>query len=294
MILVIILYAILATTFITAKQSIYHVNPFFFIGIRMCLAGFLLLGYQRVRDAKSVIIQKCDLYYFIKLAFFHIFLSFSFEFWSLQYISALKATVIFSASPFVTAILAYILYKQKLSYKKIIGICVGLGGLITFLTVQAKSVQGGFNSLFFISMPDLALFGAVVTSAYGWFLVVDLMKKQYSLAVINGYAMLFGGLMSLILNFTCYGFNNPIINFWPFIFWMVILILSANVVVYNLYGWLMRFYSITFISFAGFLSPIFGTLYEWLFLGGRVSYHHFISLILIFLGLYIFYKDDLI
>jgi drug/metabolite transporter (DMT)-like permease len=293
MFLVIILYAILATTFVTAKQSIYHVNPFFFIGIRMFLAGIFLLGYQRVRDGSSIAVKKGDLYYFLKLAFFHIFLSFSFEFWSLQYVTALKATVIFSASPFITAIIAYFLYKQKLSYKKFLGICIGVGGLIPYLMAQAKSVEGGFGSLFFITVPDISLFGAVVTSAYGWFLLADLMKKQYCLAVINGYAMFFGGLMSLVLNFICYGFQNPVINFWPFIFWMFVLIVSANVIVYNLYGWLMNFYSITFISFVGFLSPIFGTIYEWIFFNCLITWKHVASLGLITLGLYIFYKDEL-
>jgi drug/metabolite transporter (DMT)-like permease len=70
------------------------------------------------------------------------------------------------------------------------------------------------------------------------------------------------------------------------------LIVFANFIVYNLYGWLLRHYSLTFITFAGFLCPIFGAIFGWLFLNEKITWHYFASLICISFALYIFYSEE--
>jgi len=103
-----------------------------------------------------------------------------------------------------------------------------------------------------------------------------------------------GGLLSFLTwAVTATTWSAPVTN-WPwFIVWVGVLILVANIVVYNLYGWLLRSYSITLLSLSGFLSPGFGAIYEWLFMNGQITWHYWSSLLLVTVGLYVFYSSEL-
>jgi drug/metabolite transporter (DMT)-like permease len=289
---IVLLYAVLASTFVFAKKALEIANPFFLIGIRMILAGVFLIAYQGVFRKDRFFLRKKDLWLFFKVSLFHIYLSYMFEFWSLQHLTALKTTIIYSATPFIGAILSYFLLSERLTKNKVFGICVGLSGIVPVIVAQSGAAEAAME-LGCISLPEVVLFAAVVVGAYAWFIVKELIGRGYDLVMINGIAMLVGGVGAMVSAGFIEGFANPIQDFWPFLLWLSLLILSANVIVYNLYGWLIKRYTITFVMFAGFLSPSFGTLYEWLFFDGRISWHHFLSILLVAVGLYLFNKDEL-
>lgn len=292
MISVVVLYALLASTFIFAKKAVSFANPCFLIGFRMIVAGLILLTYQRFFLKESLRIQKQDLWLFFKTSLFHIYFAFILEFWALQHISALKTTLIYSATPFIAALLSYWLLDERLSKKQFFGIVIGLLGLAP---VMLASIEGAHSTIEVarVSIPEIVLLLAVISASYAWFMVKELMNKGYHLGLINGVAMLVGGVLSLITSGVLEGFASPVAH-WPnFLLWVFILIFVANIIVYNLYGKLLRSYSITFISFSGFLCPSFGALYEWLFMGGNVTWHYLASISLVTLGLYIFYRDEL-
>jgi drug/metabolite transporter (DMT)-like permease len=292
MFLIITLYAVLAATFVFAKYAVACAAPSFLIGFRMVLAGLCLLGYQAVRNKKALSIKTEDYWLFARTALFHIYLAFTFEFWALQYVGAFKTNMIYATTPFIAASLAYILHKERLNIAKKIGILIGVAGLVPiFLTAQESSLD--VASLWVVGLPEVVLFSSACFSAYAWFLVKDLMQRGYALVVINGISMLGGGVLSLITSLIVYGPTIPVTNWHMFLLWVGLLILSANIIVYNLYGTLLRRYSITLLTFAGFLCPSFGALYEWLLTGKCVSWHYFVSLALVMTGLYVFYRQEL-
>lgn len=292
MFLVIFLYFLLASTFVFAKKAVAAADPFFLITSRMILSGIILMVWAYLTK-KKISIEKSDLPLFFATALFHIFLAFNLEFWALQYVSALKTIMIYSTTPFITALLSYLIYKELLSLKKIIGVGIGLLGMAPLFWGAASSSEFGLNAFsLHVLAPELILLAAVFSAAYAWFLVKKLMTRDYNLLVINGYAMLIGGLASvgpfLLLGNT----QAPIKDLSSFLLWTLGLIFVANICVYNLYGWLLQSYSLTFISFAGFLCPIFGAIFEYFFLGGSIAYTHYISFIFIFIGLRIFYQEE--
>ncbi len=293
MILIVVLYAILASTFVFAKYAVQFATPTFLIGFRMVVAGIMLLSFCLIKGRGRLHINPDDFWLFFKTALFHIYLAFTLEFWALQYVGALKTTMIFSITPFVAAILAYILYGERLNRAKKLGILVGATGLIPVLLSSGEGAisQSGWLA---IGLPDIALLCAVVSGAYAWFLVKQLMEKGYSFVVINGMSMLGGGILSLLSSILVSGFVMPVTNWPAFLWWVSLLIISANIIVYNLYGSLLRRYSITFLTFAGFLCPSFGAMYEWLLTGKAISWHYLVSLVFVMAGLYIFYRQELV
>ncbi len=292
MITVAFLYAVLASTFIFAKKALAYARPFFLIGTRMLIAGSFLLGYQYFFNRKNFRIKKEDLWTFFRVSLYHVYFAYMLEFWALQYVSALKTTIIYSATPFIAAILAYFLLHERLSIRKVLGVIIGLCGIIPALLAQATGVEATLE-LHRISLPEVILLFAVISASYAWFIVSDLMKKNYSFGFINGVAMFAGGALSMITAVFTEGLASPVSHVGPFLGWLALLILCSNIIFYNLFSWLLKRYSITFLTFAGFLCPSFATLYEWLFMGGTITWHYFASLVLIILGLYIFYKDEL-
>lgn len=286
MVLVALLYAILATTFILAKNALVYAKPFFLIGFRMTIAGIVLLTFASIRQ--RFVLHREDWWLFFKVALFHVYFSFILEFWALQYLSALKTTLIYSTTPFIAALLSYSLLKERLSKLKMAGITIGLCGMVPVFMRSGGALQ----DLLCITIPDIVLMGAVVSGAYAWFLVKQLLVKGYSLPIVNGVAMFIGGILSFSTS-VCFETAPFVYNWHYFMLWVAALIIVSNVIVYNFYGWLLHRYSITFLTFAGFLCPSFATLYDWLLLGGVLQPHYLISLGLVIVGLYVFYREEL-
>jgi len=292
MILIIVLYALLASTFVFAKKAIGYASPCFLIGFRSILSGFVLLSYHYFRSNRGLNIKREDWWLFFKTAVVHIYITYVFEFWALRYVTALKSTLIFSATPFIAAILSYFLLKERLSKKQWGGITVGLSGLIPVIVAEAPSSEAAME-LATVSLPEIVLFAAVTSGAYAWFLVKRLMAKGYSLSLINGSAMLIGGILAMLTASLAEDLSNPVSEWLPFLGWLSLLIIVANVIFYNLYGFLLRRYTITHLTFAGFLCPGFGALYAWLFTGRDLTWHYGVSLLLVAAGLYIFTNQKL-
>jgi drug/metabolite transporter (DMT)-like permease len=74
---------------------------------------------------------------------------------------------------------------------------------------------------------------------------------------------------------------------------MLLLIAISNLICYNLYGYLLKKYSVTFVSFAGFITPLFTALFGWWYLGEVVTWPFYVSAIIVFAGLCIFNQEEL-
>jgi|SRR5579871_3541197 len=289
---IVLLYMLLASTFTIGKAVLAYTQPIFFIGIRMIIGGGLLLAYIRFFHKSLWKLERKHARLCAQIMFVHIYCAFVLEFIALEHMTSAKACLLYSFSPFITALFAYCLWNERLNTKKCIGLSVGLLGFVPIL--MATSADEGTTFLR-ISVPEITLLLAVTAGAYGWLLVQDMMRKGYSPLMINGIGMLGGGCMALITAFIFESTNQqPIMTDWPlFLVYTAALILITNVIFYNLYGMLLHVYSATFISFAGFMCPLFAAFYGWLFLGEHISAAFFISVAIITLGLYLFYQQEL-
>jgi len=317
MILLVALYLLLSISYIMSKAVLTYIAPIFFVGIRMIIAGLLLLGFQYLFDRKRWYFNKKDIPLLFAISIFHIYLMFALEFWGLQYLPSFKCSFLFILTPFITAFFEWLIFSEALSIKKWIGLIIGFIGVIPVL-LQDSSTEEVKSSFFIFSLPELAVLGAVFSGAFAWILIKKLVKRNnYTPSSINGIAMLWGGILALITSLLLE--NQPLLKFPPestkinllginvqdFIFgqhgyilliiafYMSALILLANFGFYNLYIHLLKKYSATFISFAGFMSPLFTALLGWMFLDEKLTVTFFISVFIVSFGLFIFYQDEL-
>ena len=296
MFLLIVMYALLASTFSIAWSVMQYAQPFFTIGVRMVLAGIMLLGYQFVFRRSRFSIAWRDRWLFVQATFFHIFFAFVTEFHALKTVSGAKTALMYNLSPFIAAIFSYVMFREQLSRRQWMGLVIGFLGFIPLLYSQAPTETSLVNA-FFISRAEGELLISVVSAVYGWLVVKKLVTRLgYAPVMVNGVAMLGAGVLSLLCSLVIESWSPiPVrLAYIPkFFFEISTLILIANIVYYNLFAWLLRFYTPTFLTFVGFVTPLFAALYDWIFFGKTVSLAFGATALSVFCGLYIFYKDSL-
>lgn len=294
MYLVILLYALFASVFTISKTALEYAQPFFLVGSRMLLAGVLILGYQFLTNRSAFVFKKKDFWRIFRLSLFCIYLTNVFEFWGLKYLTSFKTCFIYSLSPFVSALLSYCIFSERMNWKKWSGLIIGFIGFFPILLSQT-SIEETTGHLFFFSWAELAVMAAAVSAVYGWILLSQLVKENgYTPFMANGLSMCIGGLMALGHSFIVESWDPiPVTEFLPFFECTCLLILISNLICYNLYGFLLKRYSATFMSFAGFVTPFFTALFGWLLLGESVTWPFYVSAGIVFLGLLRFYQEEL-
>jgi EamA-like transporter family. len=288
--------ALFAATFPLGKLALAYASPLALIGIRFILAGLILLGYYYSRRWFGSVQDKhvrigTNIWLFAMTSVFYVFLSYVPEFWALQYLSSFKTNMLWSSAPFISAIMGYFLLRERITLTQFFGILIGTAGMIPIFMTGDDIPVGEF---FAVSLPEFVLTIGIVATVYAWFLIKRLLDKGYSLVFINGITMLMGGIMSMIAGLLWPSTGVPIVTeFLPTLGYSLLLVLISNIVGYGIYGKLLNHHSITFLSFTGFLCPIFGAFYGKFFMHETMHPAFGFAFVLIVTGLYLFYKDEL-
>ncbi len=294
MILVFVLYSLFASVFVIAKVGLEYSQPFFFVGSRMLAAGFIMLGYQWLAQRHLFIIKRDHYIRLFALGFFNIYLTNVMEFWGLQYLTAFKTCFIYSLSPFFAAFFSFLVFHERLTRKKWLGLLVGFIGFFPILLMQSptEELAGGFGVF---SWAELAVLVAAGSSAYGWILLRQLVREDgYPAPLVNGWSMLVGGTFALIHSGISETWHPvPVSEYEIFLYCVIALIVISNIFAYNLYGLLLKKFSATFLSFAGFSTPAITALFGWLFIGESITWGFVFCSIVVFLGLGLFYQEEL-
>lgn len=292
----ILLYGLWASIFPYNKLLLSFSSPVFLTGSRMTVAGILLLAYLIFSKRISFLIPKKKFIFIILLAVIGIYTTNILEAWGLQYLPAAKTCFIYSLSPFFTAILSYIQDKEKITIKKGIGLLIGFLGFFPVLFMQSKEGidYSGFTKF---ALPELSIIVATLCSVYGWILLRQIVKDgTISPLFANGVSMLLGGILALIHSRALENWNPlPITTGKLTIFIPGVLgvIIVSNIVCYNLYGFMLKRFTATFISFAGLLSPIFSSFISWIVLGESLNPILLLSTLIIASGLWIMYREEI-
>lgn len=294
MIPVILLYALSASSFTVGKAVLAYTEPFFFLAVRMLFVGSCLLGYSawqrkwRIEWASN----SRDIALFFLMSVVHIFLAFSFELIALQNMASYKAALLYNISPFITAFFSYIYFAEMLSAKKIIGLTIGFLGFL--IEVAGTAPQENIKAIGFISWSEVAMFMSVVATAYGWIIMRMMVKRGYSPLVVNGFAMIGGGFMSLAASWLSVSWSPLPVTSWQwFIILTAIIAFLNDMLFYNFYAYLLKKYTATFLSFAGFLLPIIAALFGWIFLHETITWRFVFSTMLVSVGLTLFHLEEL-
>lgn len=262
----------------------------------MGIAGFFILFFLFLRKSKNLKIGK-ELY--LPLCIFSIlaiYLTNVFEFWGLQHVSPAKACFLYSLSPFFSMLLSYLHFKEKITWQKMLGLLIALVALIPVLNTQTGA-EDLFRCGYLLSWPELSLIAATFCSTYGWIVLRILVKnKELSPLIVNGFGMLLGSFFALTHSLLVDTWNPiPVVtqNFSSFLLSVFLMMLVSNLICYNLYSYLLKKLTATFLSFVGLLSPIFTSISSFLILGEKISMEIILSTSLMIVAMWIVYYSEL-
>ncbi len=292
---VVLLYALFASVFTASKQALEYAPPVFLVGARMMLAAVFMLGFSYFIQKKPISIKSGSIKRLFGLALFNIYLTNIFEFWGLQYLTSFKTCFIYSLSPFLSALLSYFIFSEAMTKRKWTGLIVGFLGFIPILLSKTSQEELAGDFLIF-SWAELAVIGAAIASVYGWILLKQLINDDgYSPVSANGLSMFIGGSLALAHSLFTEDWNPTPIHgpILPFLECTIFLIIVSNCIAYNLYGYLLKRFSATFMSFAGLTTPLFSALFGWIFHSEVPTVSFYISFFIVFSGLYLFYQEEL-
>lgn len=292
--LVLLVNALFALVLPLGKLILQYEQPFTIVATRMIIGGAILLGYVAATRGISFPKSKAFLRDIFLLALFNVFLTNAGEFWGLQHMSAAKTCFIYNLSPFFSAFFGYLYFSERMTTRKWLGLMISFMGFIPMMMVEAPS-EYALTHIGFLSSAEIALLVATISMVYGWIIMQHLVR--YALVdtlTANGISMIIGGLMSAVAAFFCETwYPVPAASLGSFLLLLASIIVVSNIICYTLYASLLRTYTATFMAFSGLTGPLFAALFDWLFFGTLVTWHFYGATGVVFLGLYLFYQEDL-
>ncbi len=292
MIEIFVMHALFASSIPISKVLLKFAAPIFLAGSRMFVAGIILLGFYFWRGAQKISFQRKYTWLYVQNIVIGVYLKYVLRYWGLNYMPAAKMSFLLCITPFCAAFFSYLVFNERLSWKQMIGLCLGFVGLMPIIMIKSSGEEL-IGSFLVFSWPTLAIFGGILCHTYGLTLARKMVREgNHSISMTNGLRMFGGGLLALITSFFIEGsvsITDPV----SFVGWLSVLLLVSNIVCHGLYLHLLKKYTATFVSFAGFLNHLFSAFFGWLFLKEVITWHYFVAAVIVFVGLYIFYQDEL-
>ena len=250
------------SAFAGAKIGFQYVEPVLLSGMRFTLAGLLLFPVMRMR--KVDIIAELKHWRFILLfAFVQTFLQYGLFFIGLNKVPGAISAIIIGASPLFIALMAHLTLKNdKLTFRKITAITLGLAGVV-FISMTSSDITSG-DSSFYVGIGLLIL--SNIVGSYTNIMVVKRKSDNISPVALTSFANLFGGIMLIVAAFIV---EKPEIKIYPVEFyfallWLAIIPAAAFTLWYSL---LQRpEIKVSELNIWKFLIPVVGCTLSWLIL----------------------------
>jgi drug/metabolite transporter (DMT)-like permease len=264
--LVIILFCLLwSFSFVAGKIGVTDCPPLILLAARFSLAGVLILGISALRRQAWTLSWR-DIAVFAVLGVANNALYLGLGYTGLQSVSAGLGSLIVSANPVFTAVLAALFLGEPLTLRKIAGLVLGIAG-VGFIVWHRMSV--GTDSLHGI-MFTLASLASIVVGTLLFKLLAPKGNVWGALWIGNGIQNLAAGLVlePFAVTLADPGAIVPSARlFGAFAF----LVLGGSILAYLLWFYLLDRCGATAASSYHFLMPPLGILFAWLVLGEQLA-----------------------
>ncbi|MGP9813929.1 DMT family transporter [Rhodopseudomonas sp. NSM] len=263
--------------FVAGKVGVADCPPLILLAGRFTLAGVLILGIAAVRREPWTLrprdVAICAL---LGLANNALYLGLGYV--GLQTVSAGIGGLIVSANPVFTAVLAALLLHEKLTWRKLAGLVLGVAGVAFIvwhrIAIGAEAWQG------------IAFTLASLASIVAGTILFKRLAPQGSLWIGNGIQNLAAGLALTPLAFTLSSVGD-IVPSWRLAGAFAYLVLGGSIVAYWLWFRLLTLYGATAASAWHFVMPPLAMLFAWVVLGEAIDGRDLLGVIPVAIGIYL-------
>ena len=274
--LLIFLGAVWAASFVAIKFSNEIFNPIEVGFYRTAIGALFLFCAVKFRGGSITLFNENTRLYSL-IGFLNASIPFTLLPYGLITLPSNIGVIILSANPFLALVLAHFFtLDEKLSIRKVIGSIIGFSGVV--FAVGMEVLVSDLNSL----ISALAIY--IGASSY---VISNLIIRRISHLPSDMVTMntLFWGSIWLLPLVLIYG-NLQNIEFSSIpVFAIIYLGVIPTGLAFSLRQVLIRNAGSTFMMQVGYIIPIFGVFYGWLFLGEEIGYYLIISVALVIAGI---------
>lgn len=257
------------TAMVAMKGVIPRTGPFFVAAIRLLPAGALLVAFAAARGRK----QPSGWEAWLAIAAFGLIDAACFQGFlaeGLQKTSAGLGSVIIDSQPLTVAILASLLFGESIGAIGVGGLVLGVVGLL-LLEVPALSVEGNDTTIW--GSGESLMFLSAQSMAVGT-IMVRWVSKYSDPIMATGWHMIIGGLPLLVISVLN---HDPALSghiqdlTWSDILALGYTSIFGSAVSYGVYFYNATRGSLTTLSSLTFLTPMFASVFGYLYLGETFS-----------------------
>lgn len=264
-------------SFICIDIALADFSPLAITSWRVVLAAFVILLICR-RMRLSIPIDRKSLTLFAIIGVLNSIVPFTLIGWGQQSVNSAVTALLIATSPFATLILSHFMTgDDRFSVNRLIGLVVGFSGVVVLF--GHGIIISGNNAL-----GMLAIILASVCYSISSLLIRKLAHLR-SMVIVAGSLLISGTMLLPVL-------------LWQFPPWqqqassssiaaLVFLAIFPTATAYVLRAQIVRINGAVFMSNAGYLIPLFATLWAWLFLSEIPSPVMWVAMLLIFIGIFI-------
>ena len=270
------LILIWGSTWIAIKVSVGE-TPFLMAAIRFFLAGFLLIGYQKLRG-RAIFPGKADRKVVIALGLGNFFVGYGFTYWGMQYVDSNITSILWATLPVMIALFAHgMLTDEKITGSSIFSLIGALIGTLLIFEIQGQ----GFDPVTAKGMLMILL--SVAAAAYPNVLFKRNGTHLDTVAT-NAAAMLIGAPLLLLTGLLTDPWRNIQLDLLS-LGATTYLAVFGSAIGFTLYFWLLKHVSVVKMSYTTFLIPILASIWGWIILGEGLSRSAALGAVIILLSI---------
>ncbi len=263
--------------FVAGKIGVTDCPPLILLAGRFSLAGILILGASIFRRGGwQLSWREAAIFAILGVANNALYLGLGYT--GLKSVSAGLGGLIVSANPVFTAALAALFLGEVLTWRKVIGLLLGIAG-VAFIVWHRMSV--GTDSLHGILF-TLASLASIVAGT----ILFKLFAPKGSLWIGNGIQNLAACIVLTPIAFT-FAETSEIVPSLRLVLAFSFLVLGGSILAYFLWFHLLKVCGATAASAYHFLMPPLGMLFAWLVLGEHLTFRDLLGIIPVALGIYL-------
>lgn len=205
--------------------------------------------------------------------------------YALNFISSGLNSIFISTIPMFTLVWVYLFYKEeKVTILKIISVIFGFIGLLILFQSGISGIQNGGNLIFGGLLSLIGVQGLALS---------NITNRKFSQYIPSKTFMLTQWLTGTVLSvFTFILVGGEISKLTDLTLIRIFALISIDVISYSLFLYTIKRISATFTTLVDYIVPIIGISAGFFFLGEFVDKIFFVTLMLIFISLFLAVKDE--
>ncbi|MDA3930725.1 MAG: DMT family transporter [Prolixibacteraceae bacterium] len=267
-----------ALSFVWFKVANITYGPMTIVLFRLLISSVILFIFTKL-SKRLILPDWKDFKYLLLLAFFEPFIYFMGESYGLQYISSTIGAVIIATIPLVAPFAAYLFYKEKITFRNIIGILISFFGV----TIVIFEIGMGITA----SPLGILLQFCAVLAAVGYTVVLHKISNKINNLSIILFQNIIGSIFFLPL-WLIFEKNRFLTTSFDQEAMLAILYLAifASTFAFIFFTYSVRHLGITKANMFTNTIPVFTAIFAWIILGDQLTLQKFIGIVVVIAGLF--------